>query len=146
MPWRFRGLPWSVQENAWIPLLDSVLGYICSWSRVIKWLKNQSVNPLSEYSTQHAFLPIVFNALTESYVEWLALLLRTRAVSCSNLGPQTDRLFPPRPLILFLSPAKQILGQWLKIGHGRFLSQSLTTILLQDAVEIIAYVRFKKRR
>jgi hypothetical protein len=46
-------------------------------------------------------------------VEWLALLLRIREVPDSNLGPET-RLSSLRFFVVFLSPSKQMPGQYLK--------------------------------
>jgi hypothetical protein len=57
--------------------------------------------------------------LPNAVVEWLTRLLRILEVPDSNIGPK-NRLFW-WGFVVLLSPSKQMPGEYLKLGHYRFI-------------------------
>jgi hypothetical protein len=55
-------------------------------------------------------------------VEWLALLYRNRHVPGSNLDLERaiQKFF-----VVFVSPSRKIMRQYLKLGHDRFIQHTL---------------------
>jgi hypothetical protein len=75
------------------------------------------------FMARHARITVHFNSIV--MVEWLALLLRIREISGSNLRSLQVQISGQRPAILtagfrvFLSPSSQ--DSSLKLGHNHFL-------------------------
>jgi hypothetical protein len=61
-------------------------------------------------------------------VEWVALLLNFHVILGSNLGTETETDIL-RMFMVFLTPFRQILGQYLKLGHNGFLPHPLPFII-----------------
>lgn len=58
--------------------------------------------------------------------EWLVLSLLIREALGSYIGPETGDLIDV--FVIFISPSRQMLGQYLKSGHYRFLSYTFPFI------------------
>jgi hypothetical protein len=70
----------------------------------------------------------------EHYNEWVTLPnavvgeFRIREIPGSNFGPDIDY---PQFFVGFLSPSRRIPGQYLKLGHDRFLPNSSQFVRFQ---------------
>jgi hypothetical protein len=77
-------------------------------------------------------------------VEWLTRLLRIREVPGSNLGPDTG--YTDRFFVVFVSPSRQVLGWYLKLGHDRFLPHNFKLIYLLPLHSELYSLSLKKCR
>jgi hypothetical protein len=100
---------------------------LCMKLGLVFWKKNIfRYDSFREWSTRNI---LIYKRLKPNIlVEWLILLLRTREVPGSNLGPG-DRISWLRFLWFSSVPPVECQDSTLKLGHDRFLPNSFQCII-----------------